>query len=252
VLLLHGGLGDARTNWREIAPVLAEHYRVAAPDLPGFGTTEKLETPGIAGLLGWIDGLREHLAAERVIVVGHSLGALLARLYAAAHPVDGLVLINGGALPNVPPMVRTLARLPLTGQVLFGWLAGSVIKELDRAVVDESALNETVRASIQANRSLFSRMLHLLGTDALPEARNPAVPALVIWGVADTINVMQPEDQVRAVMPKVQFQTIADCGHMPQIETPDVCAWQITRFIDQLDRPTRPNLPGVSLLNNGT
>ena len=42
ILLLHGGIGDAKHNWYDVIPQLAEDYHVLAPNLPGFGGSENL------------------------------------------------------------------------------------------------------------------------------------------------------------------------------------------------------------------
>ncbi len=85
VLLVHGLLASADLNWSLAVPDLAAHFRVVAPDLRGHADgipTHRFDGAQCADDLG------------RVIVVGYSLGGLVAQLFARRHPelVRGLVL----------------------------------------------------------------------------------------------------------------------------------------------------------------
>mgnify|MGYP001770903147 CR=1 FL=1 len=59
LVLLHG-LADEADSWRQVIPVLAQTHRVIAPDLPGFGRSDRPMSTGIAGPLGrlhWSTGI---------------------------------------------------------------------------------------------------------------------------------------------------------------------------------------------------
>lgn len=102
LLAVHGITATHRA-WRVVADAL--DARVIAPDLRGRGRSNGL--PGPYGLRDHADDLARTLDAlhvDRVLVVGHSMGAFVSVRFAAAHPdrVAGLVLIDGG-LPLPPP-----------------------------------------------------------------------------------------------------------------------------------------------------
>src|SRR6202165_72215 len=100
VLLIHGsGPGvTAWANWRLTIPALAESNRVLAPDMAGFGYTER--KPGtvyemnlwVSHLVGFLDALK----IDRVSLVGNSFGGALALALAVRHPnrVQKLVLMG--------------------------------------------------------------------------------------------------------------------------------------------------------------
>ena len=100
VMLIHGsGPGvSAWANWRLVLPRLAEHRRVIAPDLVGFGFTER--PPGIRyDLNGWVSqavGLLDSLGIEQADLVGNSFGGAVALALAIRHPrrVRRLVLMG--------------------------------------------------------------------------------------------------------------------------------------------------------------
>ena len=95
LLLLHAGIAD-RTMWDDVTPMLAERFRVIAPDLRGYGKTPLPDGPFVYA--ADVAGLLEGLGIERALVVGVSLGGHVALDLALAHPglVDRLVLVGAG------------------------------------------------------------------------------------------------------------------------------------------------------------
>ena len=109
VLLLHGFPETSRA-WRKQMPALAEHFRVVAPDLRGFGASDKPR--GIAAyatsvVANDIVALIHAFDAERAHVVGHDWGGGVAWTVATGHPeaVDRLVVLN---CPHPAVMLRAL------------------------------------------------------------------------------------------------------------------------------------------------
>ena len=104
VLCLHGLL-DQATVWEDVALHLARQgYRVVAPDLRGHGRSQHIAPGSAYHLLDFVadaDALVRRLEAGSVVLVGHSLGALVASLLAAGRPglVRKLVLVE-------PPVLR--------------------------------------------------------------------------------------------------------------------------------------------------
>lgn len=98
VFVLAHGLGGRWQHWTENIPELAEHGRVIAVDLPGFGGSRPL--PGGYSIDAFADAfaeLVEQLDLPKVVFVGHSLGGPLAVRFASRHPemVDAIVLAAG-------------------------------------------------------------------------------------------------------------------------------------------------------------
>ncbi len=103
ILCLHGVLNQGAI-WDAIAPALVEQgYRVLAPDLRGHGKSGHVGPEGnyqILDHLGDVDALVQQLGCDRLPVVGHSMGAVIAASYASARPdrIDSLMLVE----PVVP------------------------------------------------------------------------------------------------------------------------------------------------------
>ncbi len=141
LLLLHG-TGAATHSWGGLLPLLAGHFRVVAPDLPGHGFTAmpgaaQLTLPGMASAVAAL--LRERHVEPRV-VVGHSAGAaILARMQLdATIGADALFSIGGALLPfeGLPghlfaPLARLLARLsPVPWLFAHGATRAGVVENL--------------------------------------------------------------------------------------------------------------------------
>ena len=246
LLLLHG-MADAQANWSATIPTLAEQFHVFAPDLPGFGQSAPL-AGGVAAWLVWMKQLIEGLEQEQMALLGHSFGALLVRLFGAGYPqhVPAAMLVNGGTIPNVPNSLRWMARLPIIGSSVFRSIARSTLS--DQLAHDANALPAEFTASVQANMGGFASMMRMMATEPIPEKQTPSMPTLLIWGAGDTISTSSEAERIKASIPGAQLSLVADCGHLPQIEAPDVFTWQIVQFLDNLNRPSKTDLPGVGRL----
>ena len=98
VLMLHGTGSDGST-WRHVAPVLGEHFRVIAPDLRGHADSEWPVDYSMELFRDDVVALLDALGVLGAIVVGHSLGGLIAFSVAATHPD----LVRMLVLEEMPP-----------------------------------------------------------------------------------------------------------------------------------------------------
>ncbi len=161
VLLVHGLLASADLNWSLAVPELAAHFRVVAPDLRGHGDgipTRKFDGAQCADDLA---AVVELLELGRVIVVGYSLGGLVAQLFARRHPemVRGLVLCatahnfasaGGGAAIRLLTRAAQFAPAPVRRAAMMAVLAPrSADGGQGRWVMDQVAKHDT-RAILQA------------------------------------------------------------------------------------------------------
>ena len=104
VLIYDSGPGvTAYANWRLTIPDLAKHYRVLAPEMVGFGYTERPDgvSYDVQTLAGQLVGFRDALSIARASLVGNSFGGAIALRVATQHPdrVDRLVLMGSIGVP---------------------------------------------------------------------------------------------------------------------------------------------------------
>ena len=76
------------------------------------------------------------------------------------------------------------------------------------------------------------------------------VPTLILWGANDGFTPLAEGKAVKDSKPGAELVEIADCGHMPQLETPDVFAWQLETFLTKLSRPSTSKREGAKILRN--
>ncbi len=253
LLLLSGGIGDAASLWRDVLPPLSDNFHVFAPDLPGFGGSAPLPDLRIESLVRWLYGLLDALEQTDVVIVGHFVGALLARLFAAAEPqyVPALILVNGGTLPQFPAFLPSLIGLPLIGDVVLQ-LFGSVTcsqKSLDRMVYVKEAVGEDFLTTWRSSASGFNGLMRALVRSSYPEQRTPPVPTLLLWGANDPVMPLADAERLSKDIPGARLTPVAECGSLPPLEAGDTFVFQVTAFLDQLSRAVMPNLPGVGLLH---
>ena len=251
LLLLHG-MGDAHLNWVQAMPMMAEHYHVVAPDLPGFGSSAVLPNQRTHTLMHWIKTLLDALKLQQAVVVGNSIGGLIARLFSAAEPqyVPAVILVNGGAVPSMPSPFRVAANTPGLGNAIFALLGRSATSRssIDQMIHVASVKNEDFVKQVTATRPGFAALLRMLARDPLP-ASTPRVPTLLLWGSEDRLATLDDAEKIKASIPGSILSPIAECGHMPQLEATEVFAWQVHQFLENLSRPQKPESRGAGMLS---
>ncbi len=252
LLLIAGGLGDAKLHWEPVLPLLAETFHVLAPDLPGFGQSQPLPVRRTDVLLHWIKSFIDAHKLEQVVLVGHSVGALLVRLFAAANPkyAPAVILINGGGVPDLPAFFKWVDRIPGLSTLIFAQFGKMTTSPsaLQKLIHIKPVLTESFYAGAKTASPAFSRMMQMLVNSGIPAERTPLVPTLILWGIEDTFTPLGDREAIKASIPGSVLTEIADCGHMPQLETPDVFNWQITTFLDKLASPASAAKAGPKLL----
>ncbi len=230
VVLLHGsGPGvSAYANWRLTLPSLSRTHRVVAPDLVGFGFTER---PAGAryDLATWAEqvvGLLDALGLERAHLVGNSFGGAIALRVASRHPdrVDRLVLMGSVGVPfaitegldavwGYEPSLASMRRL-------LDYFAFS------RELVTDELAEVRYRASIQPGfQESFASMFpapRQRWVDAMvtPEEALAALPhpTLVVHGREDRVVPLTNSYRLLELVPDAQLHVFGRCGHWTQIE----------------------------------
>jgi epoxide hydrolase 4 len=113
VVMLHG-FPDFWYTWRAQMPALAKKFQVVAIDLRGYNKSDRpqgVENYALDKLIGDVDAVVKHFRADKVILVGHDWGGLIAWSYAMAHPAktERLIILN---LPHPKGLQRELATNP--------------------------------------------------------------------------------------------------------------------------------------------
>jgi pimeloyl-ACP methyl ester carboxylesterase len=227
IVLLHGITGSRRYFRRRVAP-LAARYRLIIPDLPGFGLSPKPHvdyTP-----VFFRDSVRRFLETEGLterpcILLGHSLGAIVAAEYAAAWPekVRSLIFFN---LPRYesPEQAHLLfwAGSPNYRKLLGEHSVAANLDQLRRtgpglflryAVSFPFAVYADCRKFTL--RSLTSTLLYSLIHYNVDDifSKVPRIPTLLIHGARDTVAPVENVRRLRTMYPFVRLEEIEGSGH---------------------------------------
>jgi pimeloyl-ACP methyl ester carboxylesterase len=254
LMLIHG-YGGAASNWTLVAPRLLERYRVIVPDLPGHGGSSALPGPPER-----VDPYAERLAAllnEPAVLVGHSLGAVVALRLAVRRPelVQGLVLAGAAGIGSstrsaertltfisvvqpgkrIARLWRPFARNAFLRRVAFGSVS----------VIDPRGLDPRAAAGFLAGSALHTDIRSagdaLVRSDPRIDLERVTSPAVVVHGARD-VQVPMRDAFEYARRLRAPLRTIADCGHLLIGERPEAVVDAVFMFLDRIGHVDK--LPG--------
>jgi pimeloyl-ACP methyl ester carboxylesterase len=230
VLLVHGsGPGvTAYANWRLVIPELAEHFHVVAPDMAGFGFSDRPE--GITyGLETWVDqtvGLMDTLGIRKAHMVGNSFGGAIALRVAARQPerVDRIVLMGSMGV-----------HFPITEGLDSVWGYEASVEGM-RKVMNYFAYNKELtgdelakvryEASIQPGfQESFSAMFpaprqRWVEAMTTPEEELRSLPhrTLIVHGREDQVIPLSNSYKLEELIENADLSVFSKCGHWSMIE----------------------------------
>lgn len=258
IIMIHG-LGDEADTWRHVFHPLAVKYHVYAVDLPGFGRSDKPNldyTPQF--FLSTLKDFIEEMTISKTILMGSSLGAILAQGFALQYPkkVSGLILM-GGALIEKEPMFdwrSKLMQIPILGEWLYNKLRKNpdaafdslrnVYHDLDKMPEEDrdflyQRVNKRVWSDSQ-RRAYFSTLRNLTGwvkqsQEGLAERLGSIdIPTLVIRGEFDQLFPAENADVLIEAQDNADKVVISDAGHLPHQEAPQAVIVNILNWLDEL------------------
>ena len=251
VLFVHGsGPGvSAWANWRLVLPRLATQRRVVAPDMLGFGYTDRPQPADQAGVYtmdAWVQqavDLLDTLDIAQADLVGNSFGGALALALAIRHPqrVRRLVLMGsvGVRFPITPGLDAVWGYTPSFENMrrimdVFAHDRRLVNDELARLRYEASirpGFQESFGAMFPAPRQRWVDAL------ASPEAAIRALPhsTLVIHGRDDQVIPMSTSLTLAQWIPDAQLHLFGRCGHWTQIEHTERFVRLVGDFLAEAD-----------------
>ncbi|WP_458733135.1 alpha/beta fold hydrolase [Sphingobium xenophagum] len=231
VVLLHGsGPGvSAWTNWKRVMPVLASDFRVVAPDMAGFGYTER--NPDLSyDIKLWVKHLvaiLDVLEIEKASLVGNSFGGSLALAAAARHPArfDRLVLMG-----------TPCDKFTMTPGLRAGWdytpsreamRAAMTHFPYDPSFITDELVEDRFQASLIPGAQEGLRKLLVKPNDegdtplsGMPEGLVSGIEhqTLVLHGREDKVIPVEMGLRLGRAMPNAEFHMFGRCGHWVQAE----------------------------------
>lgn len=247
-LVLVHGLFASHRSFEDVIEDLGQRFHVIAPDLPGFGESEKPSPARYAyGIEAYAESIADLIAAfgvGRASVLGHAMGGAIALTLAAEHPelVQRLVLEDALAYPHAQSFKARLPLVPVVGGLVFKQLYGralfgALFREmyyrpgatvpLERVDWHYDAFN-----SPSARESAHAMMRALLDTRPVVARLSRIVaPTLVLWGREDRLFPVTGALRLAREIPRAKLE-IMDAGHAPHEERPRELVQIVAEFLE--------------------
>jgi pimeloyl-ACP methyl ester carboxylesterase len=262
VVLLHGCPFHAY-EWRDVMPILAERYRVIAPDLLGLGDTpvSLSDDYRLPRDVVMVCDLLDALDLDSAHFVGHDHGGATCLLLMARAPqrMRSVVLTNAEAYDDWPsadelPFLHLIVRRA-TSPVLWGLMHSPVFRRWAfsiavqrREVLTDEALDAFV-APLLATPLRWQRLRRFFASQLDPDnqaetvravdgMRRFAAPTLILWGRNDANFGEQVAEKLLVDIPGAErIEWMEGSGHLPMLEEPGAYAASVSNFIATAPAP---------------
>jgi pimeloyl-ACP methyl ester carboxylesterase len=260
VVVLHGWPGD-RTDFAAVTALLAGDApaaRVLAPDLRGFGESDKRPDGGSAAPADYaaaaqarsVVGLMDELGIERAVVAGYDIGSRIGQAMARAHPDRVAALVVAPPLPGVGRRVldpdaqrefwyQAFHQLALAEEIVDGrpdavraylrhfwthWSGPRFVPSPERLdhLTERYGAPGAFTASINWYRGGSGTVAFSLAEQ--PPAERLAVPTTVLWPDHDPIFPRAWSDRLGEWFASAEFQPLDGVGHFCPVEAPEAVA----------------------------
>ena len=239
VFLLHG-IGGSKAYWHNALEVLANAgYRAVALDLPGYGESETIEPYTLSGIARSLEGLMDALAPRRAVLLGHSMGGMVALEAWAAYPhrIAGLMLSGTSPAFGRPEGAWQQEFLrqrlgPLDQGRSMSDLAPRLVRAMVGSDADAAGVERAVAimsaVSPQTYRSALRALLSFDRRALLPAI---SVPTLVLAGELDPNAPPAVMQKMAEKIPGASYECLSRTGHLASLEQPAAFADAILRFL---------------------
>lgn len=243
------GMGCQQAMWRHVAPAFTSSHRVVLYDHTGLGRSDRAqydeETYGT--LHAYVDDLVEivrELELNHVVLVGHSVGAIIAAMAARAIPdrVDRLVLVNpspryvddpstayrgGFSAADIDELLSTLSSNYL------GWLE-TTAPTIMQAPASSPETQEFVQHMCSSDPQVVRRFAEVtFRGDYRDEIRETATPALVLQSRQNVIAPVYVGEWVAETLPAGELAIVETHGNCPQLSAPAATIEAIRAFVER-------------------
>jgi 3-oxoadipate enol-lactonase len=239
IVFLHG-LGGSRDYWHPTVDHFGRRHRCVAWTMPGYGFSPPLPTMTFPGLADALVRLLDHCRLDRVIVVGHSMGGMVAQELWARHPdrVRGLVLtgttpsFGGGNQDFIDEFLKSRLA-PIEAGKSPADIADEVISGLThRPLSDEMQRPAVVSMGAISPRGYASAVRCLTTFDRSDTLATISVPTLLLSGADDRTAPARAMAKMAEAIPGANHISIPDCGHLIDLEQPAAFRSSVETFIE--------------------
>jgi pimeloyl-ACP methyl ester carboxylesterase len=234
ILFLHG----ITDSWRSFELALAElpeHVRAIAVSQRGHGDSERPSAGyRTRDLADDVAAILDALELERASVVGHSMGSIVARRFAADHPhrLQRLVLVGSfarvGDKPEVGELASVVATLsdPIDPDFVREFQESTLVASVP-ATFFETIVAESCKVPVHVFREALAGNV---SDDACDDLARIAAPTLIVWGDQDPYCPRADQDTLVGGIPNARLSVYEEVAHSPHWEQPRRFAREIAEF----------------------
>lgn len=246
LLLLHG-MACSHGAWDKTITQASRFFTVYAPDLPGFGGSEKpVAEYGLPFYVDFLAKFLDALGIARCALAGMSMGGEIVAAFAAQNPerVVRLAMIDP---KGFSPLIRGLRTISVLGSPLYVFMFNNreILKRYfkslffdTRMLKEELVEQEWARLKDPAYRNSLSRNAKYLSTvdPGLPKTLE-AITArtLIIWGREDAILPLEDAYRFKGSIANSEVVVLERCGHAPVLEKNDECNKALITFLAEVE-----------------
>lgn len=239
LIFLHG-LGGGHHAWDNQLTYFSERgYASHAWDQPGYGHSPAVEPYDLEQIAASLRRLVDSLGVETVVLVGHSMGGMVAQEAYARFPerIKGLALgftsaaFGGGSAEFVRQFVA--ARLdPLDQGSTMAEIAASLMPAMRGAKSDPAGLARAQGIMSAIPPETYRKAVRLLTTfDRKAALPNIAVPTLLVAGSDDRTAPPPVMERMAKAIPGSEFVVLPGCGHLGPMDQPDAFNKVLEQFL---------------------
>jgi 3-oxoadipate enol-lactonase len=239
VFLLHG-VGGSKAYWNnELEGFANAGYRAVALDLPGYGDSETIEPYTLTGVARSLERLIDAIAPKRAVLLGHSMGGMVALEAWAAYPhkIAGLILSGTSPAFGKPDGAwqQEFLRQRL-GPLDEGQSMSDLAPRLVRAMVAPDAEPAGVQRAVEIMSAVppqtYRSALHaLMSFDRRALLPAISVPTLALAGELDPNAPPAVMQKMAEKIPAATYECLPRTGHLASLEQPAAFADSILRFL---------------------
>jgi pimeloyl-ACP methyl ester carboxylesterase len=239
-MIFLSGWGCDTSLWANQVPALVPYSRVLLVDLPGHGGSDKPDiayTPEL--FVRAVNAVVEHARAPKAVVVGHSMGGMVAYEFARRWPEKTIALIWVDGTFSIPIDVEQQIaglhkraeefRSPDYREKVRQFIEQHYVRETPGSVRDEVA-----RSILSTPQHVLAGCMEGLADPRLFEHATLDIPAFAIFS-----SLWNPErfiDIFKKSLPRFQYEVLTGVGHYPMLEKPDQVNAALMRFATSLQQ----------------
>ena len=238
VVLLHG-LSDSHPCWEPVLAHLPESVHAYAVTARGHGDASRPGSYTVSDMVQDTVEFMDAVGLGSAIVVGHSMGSIVATKLAIDHPdrVAAIVIMGAAATFASPGLEEMAAELdgmsdPIDRDYLRGFQESTLARPIPPAMLD-AVVAESAKLSIATLRAALRDACLV---DLSGELGAISAPTLVVWGEHDAICPREEQDALLAAIPGARLSVHEGGGHAFHWEDPARFAGELTAFAEDVSR----------------